>query len=58
MAMAMGGDNNELDMWWSDATREYEVFLDSEWNDPNQSELECINNYVKNLGRDNNAQAK
>lgn len=49
MAMAMGGDPNELDSWWDDAIEHYVMFQDSEFNDINQSELECINQYVKSI---------
>jgi cell division septum initiation protein DivIVA len=52
MAMAMGGDKDELDAWWDDAIEHYERFLDSEYNDIKQSELECINEYVKSLRPD------
>jgi hypothetical protein len=52
MAMAMGGDKDELDAWWDDAIGHYERFLDSEFNDINQSELDCINEYVKSLRPD------
>jgi hypothetical protein len=52
MAIAIGGDPNELDAWWDDAIEHYDRFTDSEFNDIKQSELECINNYVKSLRPD------
>lgn len=52
MAMAMGGDKDELDAWWDDAIEHYERFLDSDFFDLDKSELDCINEYVKSLRPD------
>ena len=47
MAMSMPNRNErELDVLWADAIRMYQSFLVSEYNDPNESELECIHKYV------------
>lgn len=49
MAIAMGGDPNEMDAWWDDAIDHYVMFLDSEFSDLDKSELDCINEYVKSI---------
>jgi hypothetical protein len=47
MAMSMPNRNeSELDVLWADAIRMYDSFLVSEYNNPNESELECIHKYV------------
>jgi hypothetical protein len=56
MAMAMGGDKDELDSWWDDAIGHYEIFWESDYCDPNKSELECINEYVKSIKFKNNGE--
>lgn len=37
-----------LDNVWGIANQLYEQFLISEFNNPNESELDCINKFVKN----------
>jgi|APGre2960657404_1045060.scaffolds.fasta_scaffold858657_1 hypothetical protein len=49
MAIAMGGESWELDKWWESAVEHYDNFLESEYNDENQSELDGIINYVKSI---------
>jgi hypothetical protein len=47
MAMSMKDRNErELDNLWADAIKLYEVFLVSEYNDLNKSELDCIHDYL------------
>jgi len=43
------GREDELDIVWGDAAEVYSRFLDSEFNDPNKSELDCINNFMANI---------
>lgn len=38
-----------IDQWWQDAIDLYEEFLNSEYNDLNKSELECINKFIIEL---------
>lgn len=38
--------NLELDRCWEEATELYKRFLDSEFNDLNRSELDCINEFM------------
>ena len=40
---------SELDRMWQQAIDLYEEFLTSEWNDINQSELDCINKFIIQL---------
>ncbi len=43
------GRERELDLVWEDATKLYEDFLVSGFNNLNESELECINEFINNL---------
>ena len=43
------GRERELDVVWEDASKLYSRFLGSEFNDPNKSELDCINNFMANI---------
>jgi hypothetical protein len=40
-----------IDVQWQEAIDLYEKFNSSEWNDVNQSELECINKFMANLNK-------
>jgi hypothetical protein len=40
-----------IDVQWQDAIDLYEQFYSSEWNDVNQSELECINEFMKHINK-------
>ncbi len=42
------GRDSELDLVWEDATKLYEDFLVSGFNNTNKSELECINEFLNN----------
>ena len=46
--LAMGYKIDGLDIFWSDAIREYEKFLNSEFNLVSKSELDCIDEYLNN----------
>ena len=47
MAMLMDKHNTkELDVWWDEAIELYKEFINSEFNDHNQSELDCINRFI------------
>jgi hypothetical protein len=49
MAMVMEKHNTmELDVWWDKAIELYDEFVNSEFNDFNQSELDCINRFMAN----------
>lgn len=37
-----------LDIFWAEASTEYEKFLNSEFNVDTKSELDCIDDYVNN----------
>jgi hypothetical protein len=45
----LSGREDELDLVWGDATELYIKFLRSDFNDPNKSELDCINNFMSNI---------
>jgi hypothetical protein len=45
----LSGREDELDLVWGDATELYIKFLRSDFNDPNKSELDCINNFMANI---------
>jgi len=50
MAIAMNNkhqNTSELDIWWDKAIELYDEFIKSEFNNPNQSELDCINEFIK-----------
>ena len=44
-------NERELDLVWQNATELYEEFLNSSFDNVNESELDCINNFLtyKNL---------
>jgi len=47
MAMVMEKQNTkELDVWWDKAIKLYDEFANSEFNDFNQSELDCMNQFM------------
>lgn len=47
MAMSMKDRNErELDVLWSNAIKNYESFLVSDFNDMHKSELDCIHDYL------------
>jgi hypothetical protein len=47
-AQLSNGRENELELVWWDAVELYFEFLNSKFNDPNKSEIECINNFLNN----------
>lgn len=48
MAMSLPDRNEwELDLLWERACVLYQKFLDSPFNDPRKSELDCIQDFVK-----------
>ena len=52
MAMVMEKHNTmELDVWWDKAIELYDEFVNSEFNDFNQSELDCINRFIANKAK-------
>lgn len=42
-------DNRDNDVRWSNALKLYDKFIDSDFNDPEESELDCINNFMTHL---------
>jgi hypothetical protein len=47
MAMVMEKQNTmELDVWWDKAIELYDEFANSKFNDFNQSELDCMNQFM------------
>jgi hypothetical protein len=40
-------DNRDNDVRWDKALKLYDEFIDSDYNDPYESELDCINNFMK-----------
>jgi hypothetical protein len=47
MAILMKKQNTmELDVWWDKAIELYNEFEKSKFNDSNQSELDCINQFI------------
>ena len=40
---------SEIDVMWQESIDLYEQFYKSEWNDLKQSELECINKFMKHI---------
>lgn len=52
MAMLMYKHNTkELDVWWDEAIELYKEFVNSEFNNSNQSELDCINQFITNKAK-------
>jgi hypothetical protein len=39
-------EKRDLDVIWKAAIKLYDEFLTSNYNDPNESELECINRFM------------
>ena len=39
----------DLDEVWETSTKLYDEFLESEFNDYNKSELDCINNFLTTI---------
>jgi hypothetical protein len=48
-AHLLEGREDELDLVWGDAVELYIKFLGSDFDDPNKSELDCINNFMANI---------
>jgi hypothetical protein len=49
MAMDVEDQNTrQLDIWWERATKLYDEFIDSKFNNTTESELDCINNFMVN----------
>ncbi len=49
MATAMNNEDQntrQLDIWWDKAIELYDEFANSKFNDHNQSELDCINQFI------------
>ena len=49
IAMAMNKEDQntrQMDVWWDKAIELYDEFVNSEFNDYNQSELDCINQFM------------
>jgi hypothetical protein len=47
IAMTMKDQNTkQMDVWWDKAIELYDEFVNSEFNDYNQSELDCINQFM------------
>jgi hypothetical protein len=49
MAMAMNKEDQnttQMDVWWDKAIELYDEFANSEFNDYNQSEVDCINQFM------------
>ena len=44
-------NNRDNDVRWSKALKLYDKFIDSDFNDSEESELECINNFMANFYR-------
>ena len=42
-------DNRDNDVRWSKALELYDEFIFSDFNDSEESELECINNFMNNI---------
>lgn len=42
-------NSKELDICWEKATLLYEVFVVSKFNNPEESELDCINNFLTHI---------
>lgn len=42
----LNGREDELDLVWEEAIELYCEFIDSEFNDKNKSELDCINDFL------------
>ena len=42
-------DDETCDERWSNATAHYQQFLDSKYNDHNESEYSCIEAYIESL---------
>jgi len=40
-------ENRDLDVMWNSAIKLYEQFLVSKYNNHNESELDCINEFMK-----------
>jgi hypothetical protein len=40
------GNERDLDVIWETATKLYDEFLNSKFNDYNKSELDCINEFL------------
>jgi hypothetical protein len=42
-------DNRDNDVRWSKALELYDEFINSDFNDSEESELECINNFMNTI---------
>lgn len=43
-------DNRDNDVRWSKALKLYDEFINSDFNNPEESELECINEFMNFIG--------
>lgn len=47
IAIQLEQNHRELDILWNKALKLYDEFKNSEFNNPEKSELECINEFLK-----------
>lgn len=47
IAIQLEQNHRELDVLWDKALKIYDEFKNSEFNNPEKSELECINEFLK-----------
>ena len=47
IAIQLEQNHRELDVLWDKALKLYDEFKNSEFNNPEKSELECINEFLK-----------
>ena len=47
IAIQLEQNHRELDVLWNKALKLYDEFKNSEFNNPEKSELECINEFLK-----------
>ena len=47
IAIQLEQNHRELDVLWDKALKLYDEFQNSEFNNPEKSELECINEFLK-----------
>ena len=47
IAIQLEQNHRELDVLWDKALKLYDEFKNSEFNNPEESELECINEFLK-----------
>tara|TARA_R100000655_G_scaffold97158_1_gene139959 strand:- start:1030 stop:1239 length:210 start_codon:yes stop_codon:yes gene_type:complete len=49
MAVGIIDKKEGYDIAWNKGIQLYDKFLNSKFNNPNKSELDCINNFLNNL---------